>query len=175
MGQQRAQRLRPHAGFLDLAMHLAQQGCPRGFQGFVGDAGKRGIVDRLLAAINVPVRVGSGMRFGAVGDRVQQRLQAMFGIDLAEVSAMGAQLAKQRFVVRSRALADDCNAETRGRGRLRRLRRLKTVGIIDCRLAKRVQLVGAPQMRRELFHKLGRRVYPIKLLEFFGQLIWANP
>ena len=109
------------------------------------------------------------MRFGPGGNRVQQRLQAMFGIDLAEISAMGAQFAKERFVVRSRALADDRNAETRRRRLLRRHRRLQTVGIIDRRLAKGIQLVGAPQMRRQLFDKLGRRVYPIKFFELLGR------
>ena len=102
------------------------------------------------------------MRLGPGRDRVQQRLQAVFGIDLAEVSAMGAQLAKERFVVRGCTLSDDGNAQTRGHGRLWRHRRLQTAGIIHRRLAKLVQLVGAPQMRRELLDKLGRRVDPIE-------------
>jgi hypothetical protein len=146
--QKRAQRLRSHAGLLDLSMHFAQQDRAHRLQRFVGDAGKRRIVGRLLAAINVPVSVGSGMSFGPGGNRLQQGLQALFGIDLAEVSAMGAQPAKKRFVVRSRALADDRNAETRGRRRPGRHRRLQTVGIIYRRLAKGIQLVGTPEMRR---------------------------
>ena len=79
-------------------------------------------MDGFLAAIDVPVSVGSGMSFGPSSDCIQQRLQAMLGINLAEISAMGARFAKERFIVRGRALTDDGNAETRGRERLRRRR-----------------------------------------------------
>ena len=146
-------------------MHLAQQDRAHRLQRFVGNAGQRRIVGHLLAAIDVPVSVGGRLRFGSGGHCVQQRLHAMLGIDLAEVSAMGAQFAKQRFVVRSRALADDRNTETRRCRRLGRHSCLQTVGIIYRRLAKGIQLMGAPQMRRELLDKLGGRVYPIKFFK----------
>ena len=103
----RAQRLRSHSRLFDFSVHLAQQRRPRGFQGMVGNAGKGRIVVGFLTSVNVPVSVGSGMRLGPGGDRVQQRLQPIFRIDPAEISAMSAQFAKERLVVGSRALPDD--------------------------------------------------------------------
>src|SRR3989441_4919384 len=82
---------------------------------------------------------------------------------------MGAQFAKERFVIDNHSLTHDSNSEPRHRRRFRRHRRPHTIRVIERRLAKRIHLMRSPKVRRELFYKLTRCVYPIKVFELRGK------
>ena len=64
---------------------------------------------------------------------------------------MRAQFAKQRFFRRRYALTDDRNSKPRDGRLFRRAPPSQTVGIIYRGLTKGIQLVGRPEVSRELF------------------------
>ena len=107
-----AQFFGSHAGALDFGLHVAQQRGAHRFQRLIGHAGQQRAVIGLLSTVDVPVAVGHRMGFGPGGDRVQQTArQSVVGLDLREVGAVLAQVAKERRIVGRDALTDDRNAE----------------------------------------------------------------
>src|SRR5580700_6148596 len=83
---------------------------------------------------------------------------------------MRTQLAEQRLLWCGDALADNRNPQPGNRWTLRWQRRPQTLRISERRRAKGIQLVGRPEIRRELLDKLRWRVYPIELFELRGKM-----
>ena len=100
------------------------------------------------------------MRFCARGDRVEQQLQAVFGFDVIEIRAVGPKLSEKRRVVGLDALSDDGNAQPRDWWWLGRHGCSQAIRVTDGGGAKRIELMRAPQVRRQLFDKLRRRSSP---------------
>ena len=120
---------------------------------------------RVLASVDVPMAVSRRMRFGSRGDRIQQHVQSVLGLDAAEIGAMRAQFSKQRSIVRGHSLADNGDPEPWQCGEFRRRCRTQAVAVIKRSFSKRIHLVRGPKVRRELFHELRGRVHPIRMFE----------
>ncbi len=168
--EMRAERLGAHAGAVNVGAHPAEQRGARRLQRAVGDGGQRGVVFGLLAAVDVPVRVGLGMRFGPSSDSIKQNAHAIFRIDASVVRTMRAQFAEERRVIGGDALADYGHSEARRGGRRGRNGGAQAVGVRDGRGPKGIELVRGPEMRGKLLDKLCRRVDPIKIFESSGKM-----
>src|SRR5580658_7583813 len=71
-----------------------------------------------MAAIDIPMTVRNGMRFGARRGGIEQHLHAARVFDLREVDALRTELAEKAVVVLGDALPDDRDAQpVRGQGR----------------------------------------------------------
>ena len=109
------------------------------------------------------------MLLGAGGDHAQQEFEAVVRLDPAEIGAVRAELAKEGLVICGDPLADDGDSEARHGRRLRRHNRAQTIGVSERRGSKSIQLMGGPEMRGELFHKLAGGVDPIEIFELGGK------
>src|SRR5438034_10561498 len=130
---------------------------------------KRGIVSRGVAVIDVPVSVGKRMLLGAGGDHVQQEFEAVVRLDAAEIGAVRAELAKEGLVICGDSLADDGDSEARHGRRLWRHSCAQTIGVSERGGSKSIHLMGGPEMRGELFHKLAGGIDPIEIFELGGK------
>ena len=68
------------------------------------------------------------------------------------------------------SLPDDCNAEPWNRRFLWRDCLVQTGGVIDCRRAKGIELMGGPKFGRQLLDKLRRRVNPVDFFKSCGEV-----
>ena len=125
---------------------------------------------RFLSSINVPVAVRNGMCFRPNGYGIQKNLPSVLRLDPAEIRAMRAQFAKQRFISARDALAYNRNTEPRQQRRLWRHGGAQSIRVCDRRRAKGIELVCCPEVSGELLDKLRRRIYPIELFKLRGKL-----
>src|SRR5438132_3428383 len=165
----RAESFRSHAGALDFRANFGGQSGAEGLDRVVGDTSERGIVSRVLSAIDVAMSVGKRMRLGTGGDHVQQKLEAVLRLDTAEIRTVRAEFAKEGLVMGGDSLADDGDSEARRGRRLRRHNRAQTISVGDRGDSKGVELVSGPEMRRELFHELRGSINPIGILKLSGK------
>src|SRR3954465_10218455 len=147
-------------------LHASQEGNSWLFQRCVGDTGQRIIVISRLTTIDVPVRKRSGMGFCSRRNCIEKYTQPILRIDMAEVTAVGTQLSKQRLVGRRHSLSNDTDPEPWYTRRLRWSCRTQTIRICDRGGSKRIKLMCGPEMCRELLHKLSWRIDPVRALQF---------
>ena len=101
----------------------------------------------------------------ACGCRRKKKLEAVLGFDLGEVGSMCAQVAEQRLIVVGNTLANDCDAKSLRRQRLRLDGCLQALTIIGRGFAKRIELVRTPEVSGLLFNELRGRIDPIEAFE----------
>src|SRR5690349_18335486 len=120
---------------------------------------------RRFPAVDIPVCIAAAVVFRAVAHSIEQNLEAVIGHHLREIRSMRAELAEQRSTVEINSLANDRNSQAWKFGLFSRDRGLEALGVLRSGQSEGVQLMGRPQMRRELLDKLGRRINPVETLE----------